>query len=210
VLNLGAGRAAWYYVEKSKHRRQVLDLKSMTKRYIGADIDAAVLSNPTTHENILVKNQQIPLNDSVCDLILSDFVLEHVEDVCSFEAEVFRLLKPGGWFCARTPHYFNYVSVAARLVSNLKHHRILRYAQPDRLAEDVFPTCYRCNSLGALRHAFPAPRWNNFSYLYTAEPSYYFGRPSIYKIMSVIHNHAPKIFTGNLFVFLEKTGLNQC
>ena len=203
VLDLGAGRGSWYYLEKSPFKRAMREFRGKVSEYIGADVDTAVLGNPTTDRNVLIKDGLLPLRDAEVDVIICDWVLEHIVDVESFKTEVHRILKPGGYFCARTPHSFSYVSLASRMVKNSSHVKWLRWIQPKRKAEDAFPTAYRCNTLGAVTRCFSG--WKNFTYLYTAEPSYYFGSKPIFFLMNLMHKIAPRMMTGSLFIFLQKT-----
>jgi len=85
-----------------------------------------------------------PPNKSV-DLVIADLVLEHVNEPEAFSAEIDRVQKVGGWFCARTPHKLNYVFLVAWFVSNSSHVEVLRKAQTERKAADVYPTAYKLN-----------------------------------------------------------------
>lgn len=202
VLDLGAGRGAWFFEDRVPFRRSLRDIKSKVSEYIGADIDDVVLSNPTTTRNVLIDGDRLPLPDQSVDLIICDYVLEHIVDVSSFCANVSRVLRPGGFLCGRTPHLLNYVSLIARLVTNAQHSRLLAFAQPNRKPADIFPTVYRCNTVKTLSRLFPG--WKNHSYLYAAEPQYYFGLKSVYFLLSVVHRFFPAYLTGNIFVFLRK------
>ena len=82
VLDLGAGRGAWYFEDECEKRRLLRDIKPKVQRLIGADVDPIVLSNPTTIENYLIENGRIPLLDHSVDVILADYVLEHISDHC--------------------------------------------------------------------------------------------------------------------------------
>jgi SAM-dependent methyltransferase len=203
VLNLGAGRGAWYYIDNCKLRRELQDIRPKVNRYIGADIDKAVLENPVTSSNVLIVNDRVPIEDQSFDLIISDWVLEHVQNPSVFCAEVNRLLKPGGFFCARTPHNLAYWAFVSRLVDNAKHSAWLKYIQPSRLEIDTFPVCYKLNTLKKIEIYFP--RYHHFSYLYCANPSYYFGNELLYRIMSCAHKSLLTArLSSSLFVFVRK------
>ncbi len=202
VLDLGAGRGAWYYAKIPEYKRILRNLKGKVAEYIGADVDTAVLGNPTTDRNVLVKDGVLPLGDGEVDIVVCDWVLEHVVDVASFKREVDRVLKPGGFFCARTPHSFSYVSLAARVIKNSSHVKFLRWVQPNRGAQDAFPTAYRCNTLSAVSRRFGG--WKSYTYLYTAEPSYYFGSKPVFHFMNLMHRLLPRAMTGSLYIFLRK------
>jgi SAM-dependent methyltransferase len=201
VLDVGAGRGSWYHVDGCEYRRKLRTIKGKVKEYICADIDEAVLANPTSDKNLIIKNERVPLADRSVDLIVSDYVLEHVIDVASFKREITRLLKPGGYFCARTPHGMHYVSVFARLIRNSEHTKVLRHIQPKRDACDIFPTAYKVNSLRKVQKLFPD--WTNYSYVHASEPQYFFGSHSLYRLFVLLHAFLPKSVKGNVFIFLR-------
>ncbi len=202
VLDLGAGRGAWFAEDQNPVHRQLRDIRSKVAQFIGADVDDEVLSNPTTTSNVVIRDGVIPLGDATVDLIVSDFVLEHIDDVAAFCKEVDRILKPGGFFCGRTPHALNYVSVAARLISNSRHIGALRHLQPTRKPADVFPTRYRLNTRRRLKAMFAS--WTDYSYVYECEPMYYFGSKAVFDLMSYMQRLLPRAVSGTIFVFLQK------
>jgi len=202
VVDLGAGRGAWHCEDTCEARRRIRDVRSRVARVIGVDIDPVVLANPTTTENRVVTNGELPIADRTADLIIADYVLEHVTDVRSFVREVERVLKPKGFLCARTPHKYHYVSVSARFVENKRHGIVLSRVQPRRKSADIFPTAYRLNTLKALRKAFPS--FQDYSYLYSAEPAYYFDNRLVYNFFCLLHRVSPPMFVSNLLIFLRK------
>jgi SAM-dependent methyltransferase len=205
VADVGAGRAMWHSIDVSPVRRELRDIRPHVAEFIGLDVDSAVLDNKVTSRNLIIKEGVLPLPDASVDVIIADYVLEHIHSPRSFAAEIDRVLKPGGYFCARTPSKWEYVSIAARLIRNKSHAKVLEKAQPGgRGAQDVFPTAYRMNSLKDVRRLFGG--YIDYSYIYTAEPSYYFGNRYIWKMMYLLHRVMPKIFVGNLFIFMRKQG----
>lgn len=205
VLDLGAGRGAWFEDDASDFRRRVRLLRGKVGEVIGCDVDPAVKENravDTAH--VIVTGEPLPLVSASVDLVVSDYVFEHVDNPLALGKELERVLKPGGWICARTPTKYNYVCVAARLVSNLKHASVLRWVQPGRKAEDVFPTVYRLNSRSDLEQAFPAALFEHHSYVYTFEPQYHFGRAWVYRTLALLHRFLPASLHGNLYIFLRK------
>lgn len=202
VLDLGAGRGAWFEDDDCLWRRSLRNLRTKAEKVIAVDVDEAVLKNQSADECLLMKDNQIPLPDRSVDLIIADYVLEHINNPQSFVIEVNRVLKSGGFFCARTPHKWNYVSIIARLIANEKHASVLRKAQPKRKEIDVFPTAYQMNQLSTITNLFPA--YQNDTFIYRCEPSYYFGSYVVFGIQSFIHRIVPAPIVGNLFVFLQK------
>ena len=207
VVDFGAGRGAWYEDEDSQFRRDMRLLKGAVREVIGIDVDPAVLENQAIDVgHVLEAGCQLPLEDASVDLIVSDYVFEHIENPIWLAAEFDRIVKPGGWICARTPTKYNYVSVAARLVTNIKHASVLRIAQPGRKAEDVFPTAYRLNSKMDVAKAFPPERFTDRTYIYCFEPQYHFGSVFVYRFFQFVHWLLPARLHGNLYIFLQKNG----
>jgi ubiquinone/menaquinone biosynthesis C-methylase UbiE len=202
VLNLGAGRGSWFYTDTCDLRRNLQTFKGKVVEYSCADIDENVLNNPTSDRNIVLKNGKVDLPSGSIDLIICDWVLEHVESPDLFLAEVNRLLKVEGIFAARTPHECNYVSIIARLLPNRFHKRIVRWVQPNRESIDVFPTKYRMNSRTKLSKQFF--NFEDFSYLYRSEPAYNFASDFYSKILERIESVAPRATVSQIFVFKVK------
>ena len=205
VLDFGAGRGAWYEEEDSPIRRDVRLLKGHVSEVIGCDLDAAVLDNKAVDRSVLLRpDEPWPFDASSIDLIIADYVLEHLADPGAFASEITRILKPGGWLCARTPTRYNYVSVLARVVRNVDHARVLRRVQPGRKDVDVFPTLFRLNTHSAVRKAFRPEQFEDCSYLYSFEPQYHFGSAAMYRLLRIAHRFLPTALHANLFVFLRK------
>lgn len=203
VVDVGAGRGRWFHDDPCAPRRALLDIRSRVASFVGVDIDPAVLENPTTTDNFVIDEGRIPLPDHSADVIIADYVLEHVAEPQDFAAEIDRILKPGGYFAARTPGRYEYVSIAARMIGNRRHADVVAHAQPGiRGASDVFPTMYRMNTWMAIYRVFPG--YQCFSYLYTSEPAYFFGRRWLYQLMCFAHRVLPRALVSNMFIFLRK------
>ena len=203
VLDLGAGRGSWYSTDNCSYRREIHDLKKKVKYLVGIDIDDAVLENPTTHKNLTMSENKIPLEDNSMDIIFADWVLEHVQNPNKFTSEIDRVLKPGGIFCARTPHKYKYVSLFASLIKNKFHSKILKFIQPQREERDIFPTAYKLNTLQSIRRKFK--NYKDFSYLYTSHPSYYAENQILFKLLAFFHKVLPAVMVSEIFVFLQKS-----
>jgi SAM-dependent methyltransferase len=206
VLDLGAGRGQWFEDDKCSTRKAIRTMHSKVKEFIAADIDTVVLENRASHRQLVIVDG-IDLPDTSIDVIIADYILEHIDDASQFASEVDRLLMPGGWLCARTPHKHSYVALAARLVSNKYHSSLLKYIQPKRKEIDVFPTTYALNMHKDVKKVFP--QWNDYTYIYKTDPSYYFGKKWLYFIQKYIQHLLFKHFSGNLFIFIQKPENNS-
>ena len=204
VLDIGAGRAAWLEKENINLKKELRLLKGKVKKVIAADVDPIVLENKTADECIVLEGDQLPFEDESIDVVIADYVLEHIEEPNLFSNEVDRILKRGGYFCARTPHKYHYVSIAAAATKNSAHSGLLKRIQPHRKEIDVFPTHYKLNTMRDVLRYFPT--FHDFSFIYRGDPSYFFGNKYFYKILNFTHRFMPSFLCGNLFIFLKKDG----
>lgn len=202
VLDLGAGRASWFESEGPQIRKFVRYIKPDVFEVIGADVDPIIFENRSTSNNYVIPEQGLPFDDETFDIIIADYVFEHVEDPKNFAFELKRVLKKGGWICARTPHKLHYVSIFARLIPEGLHTKILKIVKPDRLEQDSFATHYKLNDMKMVEKYFACCR--NRSFIIRLRPFYYLNSKFVYSFLSIIHKVLPKIFVSNIFFFLQK------
>jgi SAM-dependent methyltransferase len=205
VLDFGAGRGGWYEDDTCEFRKQLRLLKGKVKWVVGQDIDDAVLTNNAVNERVVTKpGRPLPFPDSTFDIIVADYVFEHVDNPPWLASELTRLLKPGGWICARTPNKWGYISIGTRLIKNAYHARILRVVQPHRKEIDVFPTRFFLNTIRAVSKALPESRYELYSYYYQPEPSYHFHSTIVLTVMRLIDRLLPRMLWSNLYVFARR------
>jgi SAM-dependent methyltransferase len=205
LVNLGAGRGANILADRSAYRRKLQTFKGRVQKVIGLDVDPVVLENPDLDEaHIIEVGKPYPLDDKSADIIVSDHVLEHVENPDEFAAEIHRVLKPGGWFCARTPAKWGYIGIGARAVPNALHTRFLGSLQPHRKPEDIFPTFYRLNSFRALRRVFPHDKWRDCTYGFNGVPGYHANKVVLFKAVEAWCWLMPQALSAKYHVFLQK------
>jgi SAM-dependent methyltransferase len=170
ALDVGCGRGA-QVDDPVRIRRELRTMRGRCARVIGIDVDPRAASNPTLDEFRPIEGGRWPVDDAAVDLLLADFVLEHITDPSRFFAEAARVLRPGGHICLRTVNVHSYLGVASRLVPDRAHERVLGALQPERPSEDVFETVYRCNTRKVLRGHL-RPDFDAVVYTAEAEPNY--------------------------------------
>jgi SAM-dependent methyltransferase len=206
VLDVGCGRGVGLQDDRLLYRRDLRRLRGRCQQVIGIDVDPDGASNSGLDEFHLldVSGEGWPVADGSIDMIVSDFVLEHVDTPEAHFAEVARVLKPGGVYCARTSNRIGYVGLAARLVPNRRHAQVLKRVQRGRAEVDVFPTRYRVNTVWALRRALRNAGLDGIAYGYEAEPSYLGFSSWAYAFGKVLHAVTPSPLRTCLFVFACK------
>ena len=199
VLDFGCGRGS-YQQDAVPFRLQLRVVKGKVARVIGLDVDPTAQENPFVDDfRLLRPGQAWPVEAGSIDLVLSDYVLEHLPDPEQFFAESMRALRRGGNLCIRTPNVLSYFGVISWLVPTKHRDRFLGVAQPDR--EEAFPTLYRCNTIWRLRRVMAKHGFDHVVYGYEAEPSY-LNFSKFFYALGVLHQKlAPKMFRLNIFAF---------
>lgn len=141
VLEIGPG----------PHSPSTVFVKSKVGKLDGLDIDERVLDNPDLENAMTYDGREFPIPDECYDLVVADYVMEHVEDPTLMLREIGRVLKPGGHFVFRTPNIYHYVSIISRFTPHSFHLAVANQArQNPEDAIEPYPTFYRFNSRGAV------------------------------------------------------------
>lgn len=200
VVDYGCGRGA-YGEDPIPLRRDLRILRGKVKQVIGLDIDPAASTNPYIDQFHLLGSDAWPLADDSADLCICDNVLEHLAQPASFFSEARRVMKNGGALCIRTPNAWNYVGIFSRLVPSRIHSAVLTRVKDSCQEQDVFPTYYRCNSLGAVRQMLKDFHFDGVVYGYEAEPSYLSFSRLAYGLGVIHQKWAPGCVRAAIFSF---------
>lgn len=205
VLDFGAGRGHWAVDPMPNMSKRLRWMRGRVAEVVGTDVDPVVMTNPSLDAAHVVElGAPLPLDSESFDLVVADYVLEHVnaEDAPALAADVMRVLKPGGWFAARTPNKWGMIGLGARAIPNSLHVRMLNRLQPGRKAEDVFPTRYAMNTRRDLQRLF-APHAVHV-YGHTSEPQY-FGRSAVaWRVAATLDHLTPPRLAPTLMIFVQK------
>ena len=200
VLDVGCGRGV-YGDDGVSYRRRLRDLRGPGRRVVGIDVDPDAATNPLIDEFRAINGRAWPIENASVDVCLSDCVLEHLVEPDLFFSEAKRVLKIGGCLCLRTTNAWSYVAVASKLLPNALHAAVLSKVQDKREERDVFPTTYRCNSIGKIRKALRRHGFTGIVFGHEAEPSYLSFSRAAY-LLGVIHQRlAPSFLAPTLFAY---------
>jgi SAM-dependent methyltransferase len=140
VLDVGAGEHASGPLGPLRRRRAVL---------VGTDPDDAIEHNAALVERHRVRVEDLgPGHAGRYDVVLSIFVLEHVEDPGAFAAACFQVLRPGGsWFALtlNRNHYFGATAWATHCLG-IQPTVLHGLKGADAEHDHRFPTRYRFNT----------------------------------------------------------------
>ena len=190
---------------------QILDIASScrnfgkVKKVIGTDVHDGILEHPYLDErHVTPVGMPLPIKSSSVDIVVADWVFEHLQNPAEFVQEMERIVKIGGWICARTVNRWGYVAIGARIVPNQFHERIVRKLIPVASSADVFSTYYRLNSLYDVRFWFNAEHWEDSSYVLNTTPRYYGNSRVLFKLTDLYQKLIPSRFSTDLFIFLRR------
>jgi SAM-dependent methyltransferase len=204
VLDFGAGRGELIADDPVPYRRWLTNPQGRCAHVEGSDVDPMVLENPYLDgAKVTTIGEALPYADASFDLVLSRYVFEHIDTPEQTAAELLRVTRPGGWICAITPNAWGYIALFSRLVPNRLHVAALRFVQPHRKAEDVFPTRYGMNSARTLRRLF-GDQADVFLFRISAEPAYHFNRWLLFFGFKLLHKLLPAVNQTTLCVFIRK------
>jgi len=208
VLDFGAGRGLWAHEPLPAFSKHLRAIETRVRRVEGVDVDPVVLTNPTlAAAHVIEPGAPLPYEDGTFDLVLADYVLEHVgaDDAPRVAEELLRILRPGGWLAARTPNKWGMIGIGARAVPNGLHTRVLRRLQPERKEEDVFPVRYAMNTRRDLQRLFPSPH-ELVVYGHSSEPTYFGSSAVAWRTAQLVDRLTPPRLAPTLMVFVRKAG----
>lgn len=204
VLDFGAGRGKWSD-DPVAFRRWMGDFRGRCAKVIACDVDPAVLDNPQVDERILWDHHKpLPFPDESIDLISAFSVPEHVEDTEVTAAELRRILRPGGWFCAWTPNKWGYVGIGARLIPTRFHDWVLHIVEPKRTKGDSFVPLYRMNTKSTLQRLFPPDSYLHCTYGFDGQPFYHAQWAPLFHFWRFLFWLLPMQMKSFYMVFIQK------
>jgi SAM-dependent methyltransferase len=205
ALDVGAGRGAFFYDDMVPFRKNLRMLKGKCSKVIGLDVSDSVRTNPTLDEShVISPDANFPLASASVDLIVCDSTFEHVSNPAQFESEIARVLKPGGWLCARTPNLFGHIGFFSKIIPERFHELVLNRMQPERKRQDVFPASYKMNSPRQVRKIFSDDRWDLVFHTWESEPPYAGNSYSLNKIAEFVLRHLPNGMASTLFIYARR------
>jgi ubiquinone/menaquinone biosynthesis C-methylase UbiE len=148
----------------------------------GVDVSDEVLSNKSLRHAAVFDGVHLPFPDRSFDAVVSNWVMEHVQEPSPHLQEVRRVLRPGGVYCFRTINLFHYMPLGSKVIPRWLHIRTsksLRRMGQDQ--HDPWPTYYRANTRGKLRRLFREAGFAGIDFqMIECEPRYTAGRAELF------------------------------
>lgn len=149
----------------------VLEFMTVPKLIVGIDIDKKSLDkNQIINKKIVADLKDIPLNSNSVDIVLSEFVIEHIDNPDLVFKEISRVLKPGGVFVFITPNIINPIIALSKILPH-NIHSFLRTALLKK-EEEAYRTYYRANTYNKLLKLRKASGFHDYEILRVGNPEY--------------------------------------
>lgn len=149
-----------------------------TPHTYGVDPDQEALDKNTLIKNKVVGVvENLPFESNFFDLVVSEFVLEHLDNPNKAFREIYRVLKPGGKVVFLTPNVWNYNVWIIRMIPNGLHDFFTRKLY-DRQEGDTYPVRYKINSVKKIAKTLEPIGFKKSQVILNGDPTYIsFNRP---------------------------------
>jgi len=150
-----------------------------TPHTYGVDPDRDALDKNTLIKNKVVGVvEELPFESGYFDIVVSEWVLEHLQNPDNAFREIYRVLKPGGKVVFLTPNVWNYNVWLIRAIPN-RFHDYLTKKLYDRQEGDTYPVHYKINSTKKIADTLEPIGFKKSQVILNGDPSYIsFNRPS--------------------------------
>ena len=161
VLDAGCGRESAVPVAEGVETR------------VGVDISRSFLEgNRNVHFKVVADLESLPFKDSVFDIVISQFVAEHLKNPEKVIGEFGRVTKNQSHILILTTNALNYIAVATRLMPFLVQRFIKRrfLKIPD---DEIYAVYYRCNTVFRLNRMMRRTGFRSEKVVFVGGPFYF-------------------------------------
>jgi SAM-dependent methyltransferase len=205
LVDFGAGRGRQFDVPNPGYLEELQKFQGKVEKVIGTDVHDGVQHHPYLDErHVTDPLNRLPLPPDSVDIVVADWVFEHLESPGQFAQDMERVVKRGGWVCARTINRWGLVGIAARLLPNRVHANIVRKFIPFANTADVFPVHYRLNSMKDIERWFSRDKWENCSFVLNTTPRYFGASRMIFRLTELYQKFVPHQLSTDLLIFLRR------
>jgi SAM-dependent methyltransferase len=203
VVDLGVGSGSRAGGVGNDLIRNLITFRFRNPTVIGVDVDEAVLGNSFVDRQIVwTPGTQIDVDAESVDLVSTHWVLEHVEDPEEFTGEVYRMLRPGGWFATRTVNADSYVGWNRFVKPGPFRDFLMRTLGQQGAGAEKFPVQYKLNRKKAIRRVFDSDRFE--TYVFKRRSAQRYGETGLPYLVFRLLNKTPIISYTDLLVFARK------
>lgn len=200
ILDIGAGKG-----------KNSTNFKGEVKQVIGLDIDLIIKENPYLDDRIIGDIHSIPFKNSQFDIVIADYVLEHLNHPENALYEISRVLKSNGYFIFRTPNLWHYVTLISKMTPHYIHTNIANWVRSLKTDKsNICSTFYRMNTYKKLKNALSKKGFTEKQLIMIEREPSYMMFSSIFFLLGTIYERIVnsvkffKFFRASIFgVFLK-------
>ncbi len=196
VLEIGCGRSEF-----------MIDAYTQAGEVIGLDPDAAAIeANKVVNTKIIGTFDQLELREEESvDIVVSSWVMEHIDDPDFMFRHLVRVLKKGGYFISITPNKYSIVTTISRLIPNIFHKKIVKLVW-GRDEQDTYPVYYKLNDGVSIRNYSSKYGFDIIDLKFLSDPSYYVFSLKLLDLVVNLHRKLirEKNFEDILFVLQKR------
>lgn len=121
-------------------------LASLARRLDGLDVDERARCNSAFKQVFIYPGREIPMESERYDVVVADYVMEHVQHPQTTLNEIHRILRTGGVFAFRTPNLLHYTTMVSRFSPHSLHVKTANLARKRPAGSmEPYPTFYKFN-----------------------------------------------------------------
>jgi ubiquinone/menaquinone biosynthesis C-methylase UbiE len=168
------------------------DYRAHIANAVGIDTDNEAVEGNAQLDRIVIGNiEKLPFPDRSFDIVISQWVIEHLEYPEKVFAECYRVLKPGGYFLFVTPYAYSSIILIKRIVGSSLTKKILKFIY-GREEKDCFKTVYRANTQKALYKQLAKVGFKPDIFINNPDPSYWGFNSLTFKLALFFEKIFPK------------------
>lgn len=161
ILDIGCG-----------YRNVMKTAYSKTNKTYGIDPNKKALAkNKIIKNKIVCQAENLPFPDNFFDLVVSAWVLEHLENPSVVFKEIYRVLKPRGKVIFLTPNAWNYTIWMIRMTP-AKFHAFFARKLYGIQKHDIFPKFYKINSVKRINQTLKPIGFKKVKLYLNGDPTY--------------------------------------
>ncbi len=158
--------------------------KSLVQRYgnrcrysVGMDLSPeAIRLNKGFRAFVSGDAVRLPFRDETFDVVISQWMVEHIDRIDDVVKEFHRVLKKGGNLVVVTNSRYHPMMFLSSILPTRLRDWLKARIFPSYIEEDTFPTYYRFNTLGAIERLLSKYGFEKIFDSYTGAPFFLFNR----------------------------------
>ncbi|MBI2413531.1 MAG: class I SAM-dependent methyltransferase [Deltaproteobacteria bacterium] len=159
--------------------------KKKVARQVGMDISLdAIHENNAFNVFAVGDAHKLPFADDSFDVVVSQWMIEHIKDPNEVMKEFHRVLKKGGHLIVATNSLYHPMMLLSAILPMKLRDDLKDRIFPSYIEEDTFPTYYKFNALGSIHKMLSSIGFEKKYAAYTGAPFFMFSK-LLFKVSEV-------------------------